>query len=149
MFSTECGRPLSSLSRRKKKVIDIFRYGNILSPVPRQATTLDPFNAVAEPKRRQLLGTLAQREMPVNDIICELGWPQAMVSKHLAVLRQVGLVTVRRDGRQRIYNVNADNLKPIHDWVKTFERFWDHQIDRIKQRAEAAAKQIKPNKEKP
>ncbi len=119
--------------------------------MPRASTLIDPFTAVAEPKRRQLLGTLGQREMPVSDIICELGWPQVMVSKHLAVLRQVGLVSVRRDGRRRIYNVNADNIKPIYDWAKTFEKFWDHNLSRIKQRAEAAAKQSKPtlHKEKP
>lgn len=108
----------------------------------RAATTLDPFNAIAEPKRRQVLGTLAFSgggELTVNAIVEVLGWPQPQVSKHLAVLRQVGLVSVRRRGRERVYRVNADQIKTIHDWTKTFERFWSHQLDRIKQRAEAKA----------
>jgi len=89
----------------------------------RAATTLDPFNAVAEPKRRQVLETLAYDEMPVSDLVGRLGWPQPMVSKHLSVLKEVGLVTMRRDGRQRLYQVNGEKLKTIHDWAQTFERF--------------------------
>ena len=104
--------------------------------MPRAATTLDPFNAVAEPKRRQLLEALAEREMPVNDLVGRLGWPQPMVSKHLGVLKEVGLVTARRDGRQRLYKVNGEKLKTIHDWAKMFERFWAHQLLRIKEQAE-------------
>lgn len=115
---------------------------NIL--VPRAATTLDSFNAVAEPKRRRVLETLAQREMPVNELVRLLSWPQPMMSKHLGVLRQVGLVSMRRDGRRRMYRVNAEKLKLIHDWTKTFERYWQHQIDRIKERAERKAKHAKP-----
>jgi DNA-binding transcriptional ArsR family regulator len=102
----------------------------------RAATTLDPFNAVAEPKRRQMLETLAHGEMPVSDLVGRLGWPQPMVSKHLGVLKEVGLVTARRDGRQRLYQVNGEKLKTIHDWAKMFERFWAHQMLRIKEQAE-------------
>src|SRR3954451_24232046 len=102
----------------------------------RAATTLDPFNAVAEPKRRELLEALAEREMPVNDLVRRLGWPQPMVSKHLGVLKEVGLVSSRRDGRQRLYQVNGEKLKTIHDWAKMFERFWAHQLLRIKEQAE-------------
>lgn len=87
----------------------------------RAATTLDAFNAVAEPKRRQVLETLADGEMPVSDLVVRLGWPQPMVSKHLGVLKEVGLVTARRDGRQRLYQVNGEQLKTIHDWAKVFE----------------------------
>ncbi|MBC8105438.1 MAG: winged helix-turn-helix transcriptional regulator [Anaerolineae bacterium] len=116
--------------------------------MPRAATTLDSFNAVAEPKRRRVLETLAQREMPVNDLVRLLGWPQPMMSKHLGVLKQVGLVSVRREGRQRMYRVNGEKLKNIHDWTKMFERFWEHQLNRIKERAEQRAKQSKRNNEK-
>src|SRR5579884_211552 len=99
----------------------------------RAATTLDPFNAIAEPKRRRVLETLTAGEMPVSDLVGRLGWPQPMVSKHLAVLKEVGLVTARRDGRQRLYRVNGRKLKTIYDWAATFERFWAHQLLRIKE----------------
>ena len=102
----------------------------------RAPTTLDPFNAVAEPKRRRVLETLANGEMPVNDIVGTLGWPQPMVSKHLGVLKEVGLVDARNQGRQRLYRVNGEKLKTIHDWAKMFERFWAHQLLRIKEQAE-------------
>ena len=102
----------------------------------RAPTTLDPFNAVAEPKRRRVLELLAEGERPVNEIVVTLGWPQPMVSKHLGVLKEVGLVSVRRDGRQRLYQVNGEKLKTIPDWAKMFERFWAHQLLRIKERAE-------------
>jgi DNA-binding transcriptional ArsR family regulator len=91
----------------------------------------DTFNAVAEPKRRRVLETLGARELPVNDIVKLLGWPQPMVSKHLAVLKKVGLVSERRVGRQRVYRVNAEQLKSIHDWVTTFGRLWDERFDRL------------------
>src|SRR5688500_10625564 len=110
----------------------------------RSPTTLDPFNAVAEPKRRRVLELLAESEhaeMPVNQIVVSLGWPQPMVSKHLGVLKDVGLVAVREDGRQRFYRINGEQFKPIHDWAKTFERFWSQQLDRIKQRAERVARE--------
>ncbi len=107
----------------------------------RAPTTLDPFNAIAEPSRRELLGALARAngEAPVNDLVRVLGWSQPQVSKHLAVLREVGLVAVRRDGRKRMYRVNGQPLKTIHDWAGTFEKFWEHQLVRIKAHAEARA----------
>ena len=106
----------------------------------RAATTLDPFNAVAEPKRRRVLETLAAGEMSVSDIVGRLGWPQPMVSKHLGVLKEVGLVNARSDGRQRLYRVNGETIKSIHDWTKAFEKLWDHQLRRIKERAERKAR---------
>jgi DNA-binding transcriptional ArsR family regulator len=109
--------------------------------VARAATTLDPFNAIAEPKRRQMLEALSDREWAVNDVVGRLGWPQPMVSKHLGVLKEVGLVTVRKEGQRRLYRVNGQGLKAVHDWTKTFERLWEHQLDRIKERAERKAKE--------
>src|SRR3712207_3937997 len=90
----------------------------------RAATTTDAFNAVAEPRRRQILDLLAQGERPVNDLVAELGLAQPQVSKHLRVLREVGAVEVRDAGRQRLYRLNGEALKPIHDWVKDYERLW-------------------------
>ena len=97
----------------------------------RTPTTHDPFNAVAEPKRRQVLELLGARELSVNQIVTKLGWTQPMVSKHLGVLKQVELVSERRVGRQRMYRVNAQRLKPIFDWVIPFERFWSESFDRL------------------
>lgn len=97
----------------------------------RTPTTHDPFNAVAEPKRRQILEVIGARELSVNEIVETLGWPQPMVSKHLGVLKQVGLVSERRLGRQRMYRVNAERLKPIFDWVTPFERYWSQRFDRL------------------
>jgi DNA-binding transcriptional ArsR family regulator len=97
----------------------------------RTPTTHDPFNAVAEPKRRQVLELLGARELSVNEIVKKLGWTQPMVSKHLGVLKQVELVSERRVGRQRMYRVNAQRLKPIFDWVIPFERFWSESFDRL------------------
>ena len=97
----------------------------------RTPTTYDPFNAVAEPKRRQVLEALGMRERSVNELVKQLGWNQPMVSKHLGVLKQVGLVSERRDGRQRLYRVNAERLKPIYDWVAPFERYWNESFDRL------------------
>src|SRR5512134_2236225 len=94
-------------------------------------TTHDPFNAVAEPKRRQVLDLLGARELSVNEIVKELGWTQPMVSKHLGVLKQVGLVSERRVGRQRLYRVNVEKLKPIFDWISPFERYWSESYDRL------------------
>jgi DNA-binding transcriptional ArsR family regulator len=102
----------------------------------RATTTSDPFNAVAEPRRREILAYLAVQERPVGDIADELGLAQPSVSKHLKVLRDVGLVDVRRDGRQMFYRTNADAIRPLHEWTRQFERFWRHQLTRIKQRAE-------------
>ena len=97
----------------------------------RTPTTHDPFNAVAEPKRRQVLAVIGAEELSVNEIVDLLGWPQPMVSKHLKVLKQVGLVNERRVGRQRIYKVNAEQLRPIFDWVTPFEQFWNERFDRL------------------
>src|SRR5688500_19391003 len=97
----------------------------------RAATTTDAFNAVAEPRRRQILEILAGGERPVNDLVERLGLGQPQVSKHLRVLREVGLVDVRDAGRQRIYRLNARTLKPIHDWVKRYENAWNERFDRL------------------
>jgi DNA-binding transcriptional ArsR family regulator len=97
----------------------------------RTPTTHDPFNAVAEPKRRLVLEALGRQELSVNDIVQKLGWNQPMVSKHLGVLKQVGLVTERRVGRQRLYRVNAERLRPIYEWVAPFERYWSESFDRL------------------
>jgi DNA-binding transcriptional ArsR family regulator len=97
----------------------------------RAATTADAFNAVAEPRRRQILDVLAGGERPVNDLVRVLGLAQPQVSKHLRVLREVGAVAVRDEGRQRLYRLNGRALKPIHDWVKTYERSWSERFDRL------------------
>ena len=97
----------------------------------RAATTADAFNAVAEPRRRQILDALAGGERPVNDLVAMLGLPQPMVSKHLRVLREVGLVDRRDVGRQRMYRLDGHALKPIHDWVKSYEESWSQRFDRL------------------
>jgi DNA-binding transcriptional ArsR family regulator len=97
----------------------------------RAATTADAFNAVAEPRRRQILDLLAGGERPVNDLVHLLGLAQPQVSKHLRVLREVGAVDVREDGRQRLYRLNGQALKPIHDWVKNYERLWTERFDHL------------------
>jgi DNA-binding transcriptional ArsR family regulator len=97
----------------------------------RAATTTDAFNAVAEPRRRQILDILAAGERPVNDLVRLLGLSQPLVSKHLRVLREVGAVDVRSEGRQRLYRLNGRALKPIHDWVKNYERSWSERFDRL------------------
>ncbi|MGZ4731315.1 MAG: ArsR/SmtB family transcription factor, partial [Terriglobales bacterium] len=104
-------------------------------PLARAATTSDAFNAVAEPRRREILNYLALQARPVGDIALRLGLQQPSVSKHLRVLRDVGLVHVRRDGRQMLYRTNAQAIQPLHEWTKTFERFWQHQLSRVKERA--------------
>ncbi|MBZ5651746.1 MAG: metalloregulator ArsR/SmtB family transcription factor [Acidobacteriia bacterium] len=108
----------------------------------RAATTSDAFNAVAEPRRREILNYLALQARPVGDIALRLGLQQPSVSKHLRVLRDVGLVQVRRDGRQMLYRTNAQAIQPLHEWTKTFERFWQHQLSRVKERAEARSKSV-------
>jgi DNA-binding transcriptional ArsR family regulator len=105
--------------------------------MPRAATSSDAFNAVAEPRRREILYFLAEEERPVGEIVARLGIEQPSVSKHLKVLRQVGLVRVRRNGRHMYYRTNAEALRPVHDWTKFFERFWRHQLDSVKEKAEA------------
>jgi DNA-binding transcriptional ArsR family regulator len=97
----------------------------------RAATTADAFNAVAEPRRRQILDTLAGGERPVNDLVHLLGLTQPQVSKHLRVLREVGVVDVRDEGRQRLYRLNGEALKPIHDWVKNYERTWSERFGQL------------------
>jgi DNA-binding transcriptional ArsR family regulator len=97
----------------------------------RAATTADAFNAVAEPRRRQILDVLAAGERPVNELVRVLGLAQPQVSKHLRVLREVGAVEVRDEGRQRLYRVNGRALKPIHDWVKSYERTWSDRFDEL------------------
>ena len=97
----------------------------------RAATTTDAFNAVAEPRRREILDVLTGGERPVNDLVRVLGLAQPQVSKHLRVLREVGAVDVREDGRRRLYRLNGRALKPIHDWVKDYERTWSDRFDQL------------------
>lgn len=109
----------------------------------RTPTTHDPFNAVAEPKRRQLLELLVDKELSVNEIARSLGWPQPVVSKHLGVLKKVGLVREQRLGRQRIYRANLESLKPIFEWVTPFERYWNESFARLDTVLEAIQKKEK------
>jgi DNA-binding transcriptional ArsR family regulator len=99
--------------------------------VARAATTTDGFNAVAEPRRRAILDALADGERPVNDLVDLLGLAQPHVSKHLRVLRQVGAVEVRDNGRQRLYRLNGQALKPIYDWVSSYERLWSDRFEQL------------------
>jgi DNA-binding transcriptional ArsR family regulator len=110
----------------------------------RAATTADVFNAIAEPRRRQIIELLARRgTLGVSALVLALGMPQPAVSKHLSVLRQVGIVSTTQQGQQRIYELQPHRLREVNDWIKQFERFWTHQLDRIKQRAERTAKLLK------
>jgi DNA-binding transcriptional ArsR family regulator len=102
----------------------------------RAATTSDAFNAVAEPRRRLILIHLAQEEQSVGEVVAALGFGQPSVSKHLRVLHYVGLVQVRRKGRHMLYRTNADAIRPLYEWTNIFERYWGHQLNRIKERAE-------------
>ena len=102
----------------------------------RAATTSDTFNAIAEPRRRDILYYLAASEHPVSDIAETLSLPQPSVSKHLRVLRDVGLVDARREGRQVFYRTNVQAIRPLHEWTRQFERYWRAQLTRIKERAE-------------
>jgi DNA-binding transcriptional ArsR family regulator len=114
--------------------------------MPRAAATSDAFNAIAEPRRREILDYLAAEEHAVGEIADALGLGQPSVSKHLQVLRDVGLVDSRRDGKRTLYRTNADGIRPLHEWTGTFQRYWSHQLTRIKQRAEAT--RSKDNREK-
>src|ERR1700691_3495135 len=108
----------------------------------RAATTSDGFNAIAEPRRREIVDLLAlgaQRD--VTELVLRLGLPQPAVSKHLGVLRKVGVVAVHKAGQRRLYRLNPQELKPVHDWIQKFDRFWTDQLDGIKQAAELKAKQ--------
>lgn len=107
----------------------------------RAATTTDVFNAIAEPRRRTIIDILARGDQAVGQLMARLRIAQPAVSKHLGVLRKVGLVSVSKQGRQRLYRLNAQELKPVHDWAKKFEEFWTHQLDRIKDRAEEKARE--------
>lgn len=107
----------------------------------RASTTSDAFNAVAEPRRREILTYLADTERPVLEIVAALGLEQPSVSKHLRVLRDVGLVRMRCQGRQKLYRTNAEAIRPLHEWAGTFERYWKHTLNRVKERAEAMARQ--------
>ena len=108
----------------------------------RARTTSDVFNAIAEPRRREILDLLARRgEQAVGELVGALRIAQPAVSKHLGVLRRVRIVSVRRRGRSRVYQLNAKELKPVHDWVKNYEQFWNHHISRIKDRAEQKARE--------
>ena len=105
--------------------------------MPRAPTTADVFNAIAEPRRREIIELLARRgALAVGTLVVVLGLPQPAVSKHLGVLRQVGVVAVIKQGKQRVYSLEAEKLKTVHDWVKGFEKLWGHQLDRIKELAE-------------
>lgn len=122
--------------------------------MPRASTTSDAFNAVAEPRRRDILAFLADRERSVNEVVDALSLEQPSVSKHLRVLKQVGLVSVRRDGRNQLYRTEAVALRPLHEWTSTFERFWRNQLSRIKERAESIQSSVpsadsQTKKEKP
>jgi DNA-binding transcriptional ArsR family regulator len=103
----------------------------------RAATTSDAFNAIAEPRRRDILNYLLMQERSVNEIVDAMNLEQPSVSKHLKVLKDVGLVDVRREGRQMVYKLNAVAIRPLYEWTSSFERLWKHQLQRIKERAEA------------
>jgi DNA-binding transcriptional ArsR family regulator len=108
----------------------------------RAATTSDVFNAIAEPRRRAIVDLLALgAERDVGELVLRLGLPQPTVSKHLGVLRKVGLVAVHKEGQRRVYRLNPQELKPVRDWIGTFERFWTDQLAGIKEAAERAAKE--------
>lgn len=104
--------------------------------MPRATTTSDAFNAVAEPRRRDILMYLGDGERSVSEIVLDLGFEQPSVSKHLKVLLEVGLVDVRRDGRRMLYRTNAHGIRPLHEWTGRFEKLWKHQLVKIKERAE-------------
>jgi DNA-binding transcriptional ArsR family regulator len=110
--------------------------------MPRAPTTTDVFNAIAELRRRQIVELLARRgALAVGTLVEMLGLPQPTVSKHLGVLHKVGVVAMKKQGKQRVYNVEAVKLKTVHDWARAFESLWGHQLDRIKDRAERQARQ--------
>src|SRR6184192_374984 len=111
--------------------------------MPRAATTSDVFNAIAEPRRRAIVDLLARGpERDVTELVLKLGLAQPAVSKHLAVLRKVGLVAVHKAGQRRLYRLNPQELKPVHDWIQNFARFWTEHLDSIKEAAEQKAKQL-------
>jgi DNA-binding transcriptional ArsR family regulator len=109
----------------------------MIAPLARAATTSDVFNAVAEPRRREILTLLARAERSVGELVDRLECAQPSVSKHLRVLSDVGLVSARRQGKRVLYRANAEAMRPLHEWTATFERLWTHQLSRVKARAEA------------
>jgi DNA-binding transcriptional ArsR family regulator len=131
------------LRRYKRKLVLFLTHIPILAYYPgmaRAATTTDVFNAIGEPRRREIIGLLNDgREWAVGDVVARVRIAQPAVSKHLGVLRKVGVVTAVKRGQHRLYRLRAERLKPVHDWVKTYERYWTHQLSRIKQRAEQKA----------
>ncbi len=110
----------------------------------RAATTVDAFAAIAEPRRRHILETLGGRTVSVTQLVIDLGWPQPTVSKHLGVLRKVGLVRVERRSRQMLYQVDPGAIRTVHEWTRRFETLWAGQLDRVKARAEAMQRTAKP-----
>jgi DNA-binding transcriptional ArsR family regulator len=123
--------------------LDIFRNGNIISDMSRTSVASNVFSAIAEPRRRQIIDLLLRRRsLAVGTIVMTLGLPQPAVSKHLGVLREVGIVSVSKQGQQRVYELNIDQLRPVYDWIKTFEQHWDRQLDRIQARAERRALEL-------
>jgi DNA-binding transcriptional ArsR family regulator len=117
--------------RGHQRCENTYLYGYMMSRMARAATTADVFNAIAEPRRRQLLDLVAGRERSVNDLVAELGLVQPLVSKHLRVLRAVGVVRVRDDGRRRLYQLNREALRPISDWLGNVEALWADRLDRL------------------
>jgi DNA-binding transcriptional ArsR family regulator len=123
----------------------------------RSPSIADAFAVLAEPRRREILGALAgadrggntPRERDVTGLVRELGWPQPQVSRHLGVLREAGLVSVARKGRRRMYTVNGEQLRPLYDWIKAYEKHWDHQLERIRDRAERLARDEPPGDRPP
>src|SRR5258707_1702773 len=115
----------------------------------RASTTSDAFNAVAEPRRRDILIYLAGAERPVGEIVTGLSLEQSSVSKHLRVLRDVGLVRMRCQGRQKLYRTNAEAIRPLHEWAGTFERYWHHQLNRVKELAEATVRRSSTDSNSP
>jgi len=111
----------------------------------RAATTSDAFNAVAEPRRRQILIHLALKELSVGEIVAVMRLEQPSVSKHLRVLHKVGLVKARRNGRHMLYRTNPEAIRPMHEWTRTFERYWTHQLNRVKEMAEAKTRERQDN----
>lgn len=114
----------------------------------RAATTSDVFNAIAEPRRREIIEALAEGARAVGELVEALRLPQPAVSKHLGVLRKVGLVRVNKEGQKRLYELNAAELRPVHEWTGAFEQLWDHQTRSIKARAERAARAQRQAKRK-
>jgi DNA-binding transcriptional ArsR family regulator len=135
--SSPCYQPVLRANqariRHQTTIRDLtYNHKVMFSPLmARAATTTDAFNAVAEPRRREILDLLAGGERPVGDLVCLLGVSQPLVSKHLRVLREVGAVEVREEGRRRLYRLNAQALRPIHDWVRGYERFWSGRLGRL------------------